>query len=435
MKIAIFGLGYVGCVSAGCLSQMGHTIYGVDVDSNKVNLVNSGKATIIEDGLDELIESGVKSGNIIATTDSKWAVENSEIGIICVGTPNTANGHLNMEYILKVSEQIANTLKEKNDFYTITIRSTVMPGTNLEISKLISKITNKQADEEFAVVSNPEFLREGNAILDFYNPPYTVIGSTSQKGIEKTKEMFSFLNAPFNVVGIEVAEMIKFLNNSFHALKVAFANEIGRLCKSLNVDSHQLMNLFVQDTQLNISHRYLKPGFSYGGSCLPKDLKAINILAHDNYVSIPILSAVSQSNKTHNDYVYDLVSSRKITKIGIVGLSFKENTDDLRFSPSLELCEVLVGKGYDIKIYDQNINLSRLVGKNKDFLFTHLPHINMLLVNNAEQFIGDSELIVFAQKCNHILDNLSLINENAVIIDLVNIEQLKSFQNYEGLCW
>jgi GDP-mannose 6-dehydrogenase len=326
-------------------------------------------------------------------------------------------------------------MKEKNDFYTITIRSTVMPGTNLEISKLISKITNKQADEEFAVVSNPEFLREGNAILDFYNPPYTVIGSTSQKGIEKTKEMFSFLNAPFNVVGIEVAEMIKFLNNSFHALKVAFANEIGRLCKSLNVDSHQLMNLFVQDTQLNISHRYLKPGFSYGGSCLPKDLKAINILAHDNYVSIPILSAVSQSNKTHNDYVYDLVSSRKITKIGIVGLSFKENTDDLRFSPSLELCEVLVGKGYDIKIYDQNINLSRLVGKNKDFLFTHLPHINMLLVNNAEQFIGDCELIVFAQKCNHILDNLSLINENAVIIDLVNIEQLKSFQNYEGLCW
>jgi GDP-mannose 6-dehydrogenase len=435
MKIAIFGLGYVGCVSAGCLSQKGHTIYGVDVDINKVNLVNSGKATIIEEGLDELIATGVQSGNIIATTDSQWAVENSEIGIICVGTPNTANGHLNMEYILKVSEQIAATLKNKNDFYTITIRSTVMPGTNLEISNLIAKITNKQADEEFAVVSNPEFLREGNAILDFYNPPYTVIGSTSVKGIQKTKEMFAFLDAPFNVVGVEVAEMIKFLNNSFHALKVAFANEIGRLCKSLDVDSHQLMNLFVQDTQLNISHRYLKPGFSYGGSCLPKDLRALNILAHDQYVSIPVLKAVDQSNITHNNYIFDLVCSKKINKIGVVGLSFKENTDDLRFSPSLELCENLVGKGYDIKIYDQNINLSRLIGKNKDFLFSHLPHINVLLINDVKQFLTDCDMIIFAQRSNHVLDNINLINKKTPIIDLVNIEALQSFENYEGLCW
>lgn len=435
MKIAIFGLGYVGCVSAGCLSQKGHTIYGVDVNINKVNLVNSGKATIIEEGLDELINKGVAAGNIIATTDSKWAVENSEIGIICVGTPNTSNGHLNMDHILKVAEQIANTLKDKKDFYTITIRSTVMPGTNLEISNLISKITNKQKDEEFAVVSNPEFLREGNAISDFFNPPYTVIGSTSEMGIQKTKEMFSFLDAPFNVVGIEVAEMIKFLNNSYHALKVAFANEIGRLCKSLNVDSHQLMGLFVQDTQLNISHRYFKPGFSYGGSCLPKDLKAINILAHDNYVSIPILKSVSKSNQTHNEYVFDLVSAKKTNKIGVVGLSFKENTDDLRFSPSLELCESLVGKGYEIQIYDHNINLSRLVGKNKDYLFTHLPHIDNLLADDVDTFLNECELLIFTQKCSHILKKLNLINENATIIDLVNIDQLKSFPKYEGLCW
>lgn len=435
MKIAIFGLGYVGCVSAGCLSQKGHIVYGVDVDENKVNLVNSGRATIIEDGLDEIIESGVKSGNIIATTDSKWAVENSEIGIICVGTPNTANGHLNMEYILKVSEQIALTLKSKSDFYTITIRSTVMPGTNLQISNLIASITNKQADVEFAVVSNPEFLREGNAILDFYNPPYTVIGSTSEKGIQKTKEMFSFLDAPFHVVGVEVAEMIKFLNNSFHALKVAFANEIGRLCKALHVDSHELMELFVKDTQLNISHRYLKPGFSYGGSCLPKDLRALNILAHDQYVSIPVLKSVDQSNTEHNNYIFDLICAKKRNKIGIVGLSFKENTDDLRFSPSLALCENLVGKGYDIKIYDQNINLSRLIGKNKDFLFSHLPHINNLLINDVEQFIEGCDLIIFAQRSHHVLDKMQLINKETTIIDLVNIEKLQSFKNYEGLCW
>lgn len=435
MKIAIFGLGYVGCVSAGCLSQKGHTVYGVDVDINKVNLINSGKATIIENGLDELIAEGIKSGRIIATTDAKWAVENSEMGIICVGTPNSSNGHLNMQYIFNVSEQIGNSLNDKEEFYTITIRSTVTPGTNLAISNIISKITNKKVGEEFAVVSNPEFLREGNAISDFYNPPYTVIGSTSEMGIQKTKEMFSFLYAPFKVVDIEVAEMIKFLNNSYHALKVAFANEIGRLCKSINVDSHQLMSLFVQDTQLNISHRYFKPGFSYGGSCLPKDLKAINILAHDNYVSIPILQSVSKSNQTHNEYVFDLVSAKKVNRIGVVGLSFKENTDDLRFSPSLELCEILVGKGYEIKIYDQNINLSRLVGKNKDYLFTHLPHINNLLVNDFETLLNESDLLIFTQNCSHLFDKLFLLDEKKIIIDLVNIDELKSFPQYEGLCW
>jgi GDP-mannose 6-dehydrogenase len=435
MKIAIFGLGYVGCVSAGCLSQKGHTIYGVDVDTNKVNLVNSGKATIIEDGLDELIAEGVKIGNITATTDAEWAVLNSDVGIICVGTPNTANGHLNMEYITKISEQIAVALQKKEDFYTITIRSTVMPGTNQEICNLISSISNKENDKGFAVVSNPEFLREGNAIVDFFNPPYTVVGSTSPKGIEKTKEMFSFLDAPVKVVGVEVAEMIKFLNNSFHALKVAFANEIGRLCKSLNVDSHELMELFIGDTQLNISHRYLKPGLSYGGSCLPKDLRALNILAHDKYVSIPVLKSVAESNITHNNYIFDLISTKKVHKIGIVGLSFKENTDDLRFSPSLELCENLVGKGYAIKIYDQNINLSRLVGKNKDFLFSHLPHINVLLINEVDDFLQDCDLIVFAQRSNHVLEQLDRIKKDTIILDLVNIDKLKAFENYEGLCW
>jgi GDP-mannose 6-dehydrogenase len=435
MKIAIFGLGYVGCVSAGCLSQQGHTIYGVDVDANKVNLVNSGKATIIEEGLDELISEGVKKGNVMATTDAEWAVLNSEVGIICVGTPNTANGHLNMEFITKISEQIAFALKSKNEFYTITIRSTVMPGTNLEICNLISAISKKESDLGFAVVSNPEFLREGNAIIDFFNPPFTVIGSTSSKGIEKTKEMFFFLDAPFKIVGVEVAEMIKFLNNSFHALKVAFANEIGRLCKALEVDSHEMMELFIGDTQLNISHRYLKPGLSYGGSCLPKDLKALNILAHDKYVSIPVLKSVAQSNIVHNNYIFDLISTKKVHKIGIVGLSFKENTDDLRFSPSLELCESLVGKGFDIKIYDQNINLSRLIGKNKDFLFSHLPHINVLLINDVNSFLEDCDLLVFAQRSNHVLDNLFHIKKDTAIIDLVNINKLKSFEKYEGLCW
>ena len=435
MNIAIFGLGYVGCVSAGCLSQKGHNIIGVDVDSIKVNLINSGKATIIEQGLDELIYEGVNNKSIIATDDINFAVNNSDVGVICVGTPNTSYGHLNMEYITKVAEQISEVLKNKTDFYTITIRSTVTPGTNKMIGEIVSKISGKVIDIDFAVISNPEFLREGNAINDFYNPPYTVLGTNSEIGFEVAKKMFAFSDAPILKVTIEVAEMIKFLNNTFHALKVSFANEVGRLCKSLNFDSHELMSLFVKDDQLNISPKYLKPGFSYGGSCLPKDLKALNILAHDQYISMPLIRSIEKSNAAHNDFVFDLVCSKKIDKIGVLGLSFKENTDDLRFSPSLELCERLAGKGYDINIFDENINLSRLIGKNKDFLLSHLPHVNKLLSNSIEDFLSTSQLIVVVHSSPYLLKNIHKIHKDCIIIDLVNIKELQSFENYEGLCW
>ena len=358
MKIAIFGLGYVGCVSAGCLSQMGHTIYGVDVDSNKVNLVNSGKATIIEDGLDELIENGVKSGNIIATTDSKWAVENSEIGIICVGTPNTANGHLNMEYILKVSEQIANTLKEKNDFYTITIRSTVMPGTNLEISRLISKITNKQADEEFAVVSNPEFLREGAAIEDFKRPDRVVIGVEEQRAKEIMEEIYRplSLNAPPLVfVGRRTSELTKYAANAFLATKITFINEIADLCEKVGADVNEVARGIGLDKR--IGAKFLHAGPGYGGSCFPKDTLALIKTGQDEGAALRIVETVVAVNDARKramarKIIIALGGSVRGKKIALLGLAFKPNTDDMRDAPSLAIVASLAGDGASVHAYD-----------------------------------------------------------------------------------
>ena len=416
-------------------AQEGHTVFGIDVDEKKVELINSGKATIIEEGLDSLISEGVNNGRITASTDWESAIQKSDVGIICVGTPNTNNGHLNVEHVYRVAEQIGNSLKKKNNFFTLTIRSTVTPGTNRYVKNLIEKLSGKKENIDFAVISNPEFLREGNAIEDFFNPPYTVIGGCSEKGINSVRELFSFTPTPIKVVDIQIAEMIKFLNNSYHALKVAFANEVGRICKSMNVDSYDLMELFVEDTQLNISKIYFKPGFSYGGSCLPKDLKALSLIAHDRYIQVPILRAIDNSNSLHSDYVFRLVECKNVKKIGIFGLSFKPSTDDLRFSPSLELCEKLIGKGYDVSIYDENISLSKLVGKNKDFLLKHLPHIDKLLKMNIIDFFGSCDLIVFVHNSNKILTNLKHIKEDTIIIDIAKISELAEMKFYEGVCW
>ncbi|RMZ49849.1 UDP-glucose/GDP-mannose dehydrogenase family protein [Flavobacteriaceae bacterium PRS1] len=435
MKVSVFGLGYVGSVSAGCLAKQGNAIIGVDISKNKIELINSGKAPIVEEGLEELIALGVKNKLIMATTDLSYAVSQSEVGIICVGTPNLPSGNLNMNQIHSVAKQIGTALKSKNDFYTITIRSTVMPGTNAAVSKIIEQESGKLAGKDFSVISNPEFLREGNAIDDFFEPPYTVIAGHSEKGIEVIRELFSFLATPILVVDVQIAELIKFLNNSYHAFKVAFGNEVGRLCKELNVDSYELMDLFVRDTDLNISPKYFKPGFSFGGSCLPKDLRAFNSIAHDQYINLPIFESIDKSNVVHNDFLFQMVQSKAKKKVGIVGLAFKAGTDDLRFSPSLELCEKLIGKGYEISIYDENINLSRLVGKNKDFLFTHLPHIDKLLSSNLEEFLSSNDLIVFAHNNKNVVKFKHLINNETNIIDIANISELKGMKNYEGICW
>ncbi len=434
MNLSIFGLGYVGCVSLGCFAKNGHKVIGVDVSEHKVNLINNGKPTIIEKDIDLIIEETFNLGNISATTDFKSAVFNSEISIICVGTPSTKAGHLNLDYIYKVAAEIAEGLRLKNEFHVILIRSTVLPGTNKKVSEIVEQISNKKNNIDFAVVSNPEFLREGSAVKDFYNPALTVIGSDSEVAISKIKELYKGINAPMEFTDIEVAEIIKYVNNSYHALKISFANEIGNICKQLKIDSHKVMGIFCNDTKLNISTTYFKPGYAYGGSCLPKDLKGLKTLAHDNYLFSPVIEAIELSNENQKRIAVDLIINKGKKKIGILGISFKSGTDDLRYSPAVELAEYFLGKGYDIKIYDENVALSRLTGTNKQFIEEHIPHLSNLMVKNIEELFRGSEILVVTQK---ISDFNSFVKKypNMQIIDLIRIDSAIVNENYEGICW
>lgn len=423
MNISIFGLGYVGCVSLGVLAELGHNVIGVDISDSKVKLINSGKSTIVEAEIEDIIKRNFDSGRIRATTNPQEAVEKSEIAIICVGTPNDENGHLDMEHILAVSEQIGLCLKNKNEFFTIAIRSTVMPGTNKSVSEIIEKSSNKKHLKDFAVVNNPEFLREGTAVKDFLNPPYTILASDSPRGIEQLKKLYKEIKNDIIVTSIGTAELIKFVNNSFHALKVNFANEVGRVCKTIGFDGQELMELFVKDKVLNISPYYLKPGFPYGGSCLPKDLKALITIGHDNYVELPVLRSIEVSNRSHLEFIIKQIISKNKKNIGILGLSFKIGTDDLRFSPAVEIAEYLIGKGYNIKLYDKNVTLSKLTGKNRDFLFHKLPHIAKILIQEMDEFLASLEVLLIVNKDEDIKKLGDYDLKNIIVLDNVGIDK------------
>ncbi|MHA1753379.1 MAG: nucleotide sugar dehydrogenase [Candidatus Helarchaeota archaeon] len=434
MKVSVFGLGYVGCVSLGCLAQSGHDVIGVDVNEHKVNLINQGKPTIIEKDIDQLILAGFNAGEISATTDYIKAVAQTDISLICVGTPSSNEGHLDLEQIYKVAHQIAKGIKEKKSFHVIVIRSTVLPGTNYKIRKIVKEQSGKKENIDFAVVSNPEFLREGSAVSDFYNPAITVIGTDNQKALYMMKELYKDVKAPIEVTDIKVAEIIKYVNNSYHALKISFANEVGNICKKLNIDSHKVMDLFCKDTHLNISPTYFKPGYAYGGSCLPKDLKALKALAHDYYLNSPVIESIERSNENQKKIAIEIIESKGRKSIGLVGLSFKAGTDDLRYSPSVELAEYFLGKGYSLNIYDKNVSLSNLTGTNKQFIQEHIPHLSKLLVNNLEELFQKSEIIVITQK-NEELISLIDKNEDKFIVDLIRIKDNIDLINYEGICW
>jgi len=336
MNISVFGLGYVGCVSLGCLAQDGHNVIGVDISKEKVDLINHGKPTIIESRIDRIIADQFAQNKIHATNDYRKAVLETDISIVCVGTPSTDEGHLNLESIFKVTRQIGEALKGKDKFHTVVIRSTVMPGTNHRVCEIIEEESGKKRNVHFGVVSNPEFMREGSAVEDYYSAAMTVIGSESKKSLDIMKMIYGDLNAPVVVTEIKVAELIKYVNNSFHALKIAFANEVGNICKKAGIDSHRVFDIFCQDNKLNISSKYFKPGFAYGGSCLPKDLKALKTLAHDYYLKSPVIDSINQSNDIQKDIAFNMVASTGKKKIGIIGLSFKPGTDDLRYSTALQ---------------------------------------------------------------------------------------------------
>jgi len=431
MNISVFGLGYVGCVSLGCLAQNGHNMIGVDISQNKVDLINKGIPTIVENKIDEIINKQFNANLIKATTDYFNAINETEISIICVGTPSTQEGHLDLSHIYNTAKQIGQALKEKNDFHILVIRSTVLPGTNFKFGEIIENISGKKRNVDFSIVSNPEFLREGNAVDDYFNPPVTIIGSDNTKAIEKMKKLYEGLNGPIEIVNIDIAEMIKYVNNSFHALKITFANEVGNICKKLKIDSHELMRIFCLDNKLNISSKYLKPGFAYGGSCLPKDLKALKTLAHDFYLETPVLSSIEISNNYQKNIALDLILNTEKNKIGFFGIAFKEGTDDLRYSPAIDLIEKLIGKGKEVFIYDKYVHLSKLIGSNKSFIEEKLPHISSLVITDVDFFISSSEVLVFPNSS----DNLDLIKipTEKIIVDLARINELIKTENYFGL--
>ncbi|MCB9290590.1 MAG: UDP-glucose/GDP-mannose dehydrogenase family protein [Lewinellaceae bacterium] len=434
MNISIFGLGYVGCVSVGCLANNGHRVIGVDVMPSKVELINKGKPTIIEKDIDRLIEENWKEGRASATTDYREAVLATDVSIICVGTPSSMNGHLNLSAIYETARQIGEVLKGKDTMHIVAIRSTVLPGTNEKVGSILEEASGKKRNEGFAVVSNPEFLREGTAVKDYYNPPVTVIGTDNPKAGRIMKEVYRGIDAPVEETQIEVAELIKYVNNSFHALKVSFANEVGNICKKLGIDSHQLMNLFCMDHQLNLSSYYLKPGYAFGGSCLPKDLKALRTLAHDFYLKSPVLNSVLESNENQKEMAYNMVMEKGVKKVGILGLSFKKGTDDLRYSPVVDLSEKLLGKGYSLLIYDKNVNISKLTGTNKQYIDQHIPHLSELISDQLDYVVENSEIVVISHKEPE-FDCINTRYPDKTFIDLVKIKDGVSHGNYEGICW
>lgn len=434
MRISVFGLGYVGCVSVGCLARNGHEVVGVDVNECKVDLIRNGKATILEKGIDSLLKEGYDRGLISATRCAGEAINNTELSIICVGTPSSPHGHLNLTYIYKTAEQIGKELKNKNSYHTVVIRSTVLPGTNKKVGEIIEAHSGKSRGKHFSVVSNPEFLREGSAIYDYYHPSVTVIGGDDERAVRKVACLYENLEAPVEITAIEVAEMIKYVNNSFHALKISFANEIGNICKALNIDSYQVMELFCKDTRLNISPTYFKPGFAYGGSCLPKDLKGLVTLGHDHYIPTPVLGGIDSSNEHQKRIAFQLIENTGKKKVCLVGLSFKEGTDDLRYSPYVDLAEMLIGKGYSLTIYDQNVHLSKLVGANREYIEQRIPHLSELITDDLEKALTENEVIIINQRKIHPCFR-NLLEAKGAVIDLVRIPELEDLPNYQGLCW
>jgi len=437
LNISVFGLGYVGCVSLGCLAKCRHSVIGVDLNEKKVDLFRQGNATIVEDEIDMIIAKEHTAGRITATTDPFYAVMNSDISLICVGTPSTSVGHLDLTAVFNVSEQIGLALRDKNTFHVVVIRSTVLPGTNQKVVDIIEKASRKKCGEDFSVVSNPEFLREGTAVRDFFKPPYTVVGSTNKRAIEMVYEMYQGIKAEFIVTDIKLAEMLKYVNNAFHASKVVFANEIGNICKKLEINSHELLDIFCKDEKLNISSYYLKPGFCYGGSCLPKDLKALKTIALDNYLECPNLESIEKSNENHKKIVLEQILNFNVRKIGFLGISFKAGTDDLRNSPIIDIIEILIGKGYQIKIFDKNVRLSNLLGANKEYIQKKIPFISKFIVSDENEIIDFSDLIVIVNSDTEYPDILSKVPNEKIIYDLVNITfaNREKMPNYKGIAW
>ena len=433
MNISIFGLGYVGCVSMGCLAKLNYKVIGVE-NKKKINLISKGKPTILEPGLDKLIKSGSDKGLISATYDYKSAIADSELSFVCIGTPGSKNGNLNLNFLFNGLKQIAEGLIYKKSFHTIVIRSTVIPGSFNKIINILEKQSGKKQKKDFCVIMNPEFLREGTAVRDFMSPPLNIIGTECEKGYKLLKKIYSFNKAPFERVSEEVAEMIKLVSNSFHGLKISFANEIGNLCKKIGMDSDEIMRIFCEDKKLNISSAYLKPGFAFGGSCLPKDIKAICRLSDNFNVKVPVIASLESSNDFQKKKTYEMIKGFGKKKISIWGLSFKIGTDDLRGSPIIDVINKLLKEGYDVKVFDQNVHLEKIIGSNREYIQKNIPALNKIFVKDIKSLIRHSKLLIVNSYDIGLVREIKS-NEDLSILDLVNISGLKKMKNYSGLSW
>jgi GDP-mannose 6-dehydrogenase len=437
VKISIFGMGYVGTVSAGCLAVDGHEVVGVDPVRTKVDLINSGHSPIVEVDIGEIVSSMVKAGRLRATSDAEQAIRDTELSFVCVGTPSQANGNLDLTHIRRVCEMIGEALRDKTARHTVVIRSTILPGTMHKIViPILEEASGKKAGTDFGICNNPEFLREGSAVKDFNSPPKTVIGEFDRASGDILASLYEKLSAPFIRTSLETAEMVKYVDNSWHALKIGFANEIGNLCKSFSIDAHEVMGIFCKDKKLNISPAYLLPGFAFGGSCLPKDLRALAYKAKMHDLELPIMNAILPSNEMQVAKGVQLITSKGQRKIGILGFSFKAGTDDLRESPMIEVIERLIGKGYDLRIYDRNVSMASLVGANRDFILNRIPHISRLMVNGIDAVLQHGETIVIGNKDPEFQGVLDRLHEGQHIVDFVRITSHRSENGkYDGICW
>ncbi|WP_109005761.1 nucleotide sugar dehydrogenase [Streptomyces rishiriensis] len=453
MRVSVFGLGYVGCVSAACLAGMGHEVVGVDVNQVKVDLVNDGKAPVVEERIGELIAEVVRTGALRATADVREAVMDSDISLVCVGTPSEPNGSLCTTYLERVTEQIGAALAERAALaeeaalaegarqrgrHTVVFRSTMLPGTCLNLLvPILEKFVGGTAGVDVGVAVNPEFLREGTSVRDFFDPPKTVVGELDPASGDAVLALYEGVPGEVFRVPVPTAEAIKYADNAFHGLKIGFANELGAVCQALGVDSHQVMDVFLADRKLNISPAYLRPGFAFGGSCLPKDLRSLVHAAQRADVSVPILSHVLPSNSDHLQRAVELVERTGKRRAGLFGLSFKPGTDDLRESPLVELAERLFGKGYDLKIYDANVSLSRLLGANREYIENRLPHLAQLLADSVEEVLDHAEVCLVGTRDPAVLAALPH-GEAPVIIDLVHLpdaDARRAEPGYVGLAW
>jgi GDP-mannose 6-dehydrogenase len=437
MRLSILGLGYVGVVSAACFAKRGHDVIGADVNSTKAEIINAGKSPIVEPGIEALIAEAVKAGKLRATTDAGEAVLSSDISIVCVGTPSQQNGSLDLTYVKRVCQQIGVAMEKKKTRHTVVIRSTMLPGTIHDIViPTLEVYSGMKAGSGFGVVINPEFLRESTSIYDFDHPPFTLIGADDHETADLISRLYAGIEAPIYVTRVKEAEMVKYACNAFHATKVVFANEIGNLCKKLGVDSHPVMDVFCKDTKLNLSPYYLKPGFAYGGSCLPKDVRAIVYKARSVDVETPLLSSLNQSNRLQIEMAIEKVLASKCKRVGVLGMSFKSGTDDLRESPMVTLIETLIGKGIKLSIYDRDVELARLFGANKEYIEREIPHISSLMKADLAEVTEDVELVIVGKKEAEYRDAIKKLPAETIVFDLVRLGgDVENVKGYDGLSW